>query len=62
MGHIELAAPVTHIWYFKIRPYGTYLNMSPRDRRVIYFASHIVIEPGDTPLEHNYYLNVNTVN
>ncbi|MDO5457623.1 MAG: DNA-directed RNA polymerase subunit beta' [Atopococcus tabaci] len=60
MGHIELAAPVTHIWYFKGIPsrMGLILDMSPRDlEEVIYFASHIVIEPGDTPLEHKQLLS-----
>lgn len=60
MGHIELAAPVTHIWYFKGIPsrMGLILDMSPRDlEEVIYFASHIVIDPGDTPLEHKQLLS-----
>lgn len=50
MGHIELAAPCTHIWYFKGIPsrMGLVLNMSPRQlERVIYFVSYIVIDPGD---------------
>lgn len=54
MGHIELAAPVTHIWYFKGIPsrIGILLEISPRDlERVIYFASYIVIDPGNTPIE-----------
>ena len=54
MGHIELAAPVSHIWYFKGIPsrMGLLLNMSPRAlEEVIYFASYVVIETGDTPLE-----------
>ncbi len=54
MGHIELAAPVTHIWYFKGIPsrMGLILDMSPRLlEEVIYFASYIVIDAGDTPLE-----------
>ena len=53
MGHIELAAPVSHIWYFKGIPsrMGLILDMSPRLlEKVLYFASYIVIEPGDTPL------------
>ncbi|MDR1693301.1 MAG: DNA-directed RNA polymerase subunit beta', partial [Oscillospiraceae bacterium] len=53
MGHIKLAAPVSHIWYFKGIPsrMGLILNMSPRLlEKVLYFASYIVIEPGDTPL------------
>ena len=54
MGHIELAAPVTHVWYFKGIPsrMGLILDLSPRLlEEVIYFASYIVIESGDTPLE-----------
>ena len=54
MGHIELAAPVSHIWYFKGIPsrMGLVLDMSPRAlEEVIYFASYVVIEPGDTTLE-----------
>ena len=53
MGHIELAAPVSHIWYFKGIPsrMGLILDMSPRAlERVLYFASYIVVDPGDTPL------------
>lgn len=53
MGHIELAAPVSHIWYFKGIPsrMGLILNMSPRIlEKVLYFASYIVTDPGDTPL------------
>ena len=51
MGHIELAAPVSHIWYFKGIPsrIGTLLNISPRAlEQVLYFASYIVLDPGDT--------------
>ncbi len=54
MGHIELAAPVSHIWYFKGIPsrMGLILDMSPRVlEKILYFAMHIVIDPGDTPLE-----------
>jgi len=53
MGHIELAAPVSHIWYFKGIPsrMGLMLDISPRLlEKVLYFASYIVIDPGDTPL------------
>jgi DNA-directed RNA polymerase subunit beta' len=53
MGHIELAAPVSHIWFFKGIPsrMGLILDMSPRNlERVLYFASYVVIDPGDTPL------------
>ncbi|MHB1653537.1 MAG: DNA-directed RNA polymerase subunit beta' [Desulfitobacteriaceae bacterium] len=53
MGHIELAAPVSHIWYFKGIPsrMGLLLDMSPRSlEKVLYFVSYIVTEPGDTSL------------
>ncbi|TMJ08262.1 MAG: DNA-directed RNA polymerase subunit beta' [Bacillati bacterium ANGP1] len=53
MGHIELAAPVCHIWYLKGVPsrIGLLLDMSPRAlERVVYFASYVVIDPGTTPL------------
>jgi len=52
MGHIELAAPVSHIWYFKGIPsrMGTILNISPRAlEQVLYFASYIVLDPGEVP-------------
>ena len=54
MGHIELAAPVSHIWYFKGIPsrLGLVLDLSPRNlEKVLYFALYIVTDPGDTPLE-----------
>lgn len=54
MGHIELAAPVSHIWYFKGIPsrMGLVLDMSPRSlEEIIYFASYVVTDTGDTPLE-----------
>lgn len=54
MGHLELAAPVTHIWYFKGIPsrMGLILDMSPRSlEEIIYFASYVVTDAGDTPLE-----------
>ena len=60
MGHIELAAPVSHIWYFKGIPsrMGLLLDMSPRTlERVLYFASYIVLEPGDTGLTKKELLN-----
>ena len=60
MGHIELAAPVSHIWYFKGIPsrMGLILDMPPRSlERVLYFASYIVIDPGDTPLTKKQLLN-----
>ncbi|MBR2406933.1 MAG: DNA-directed RNA polymerase subunit beta' [Clostridia bacterium] len=53
MGHIELAAPVSHIWYFKGIPsrMGLLLEISPRLlEQVLYFTSYIVVDPGDTPL------------
>ncbi len=53
MGHIELAAPVSHIWYFKGIPsrMGLILDMSPRSlEKVLYFAAYVVIDPGTTPL------------
>lgn len=60
MGHIEVASPVTHIWYFKGVPsrLGLLLNMSPRMlEKVIYFASYVVIDPGDTDLTKNSLLS-----
>ncbi|NLY30399.1 MAG: DNA-directed RNA polymerase subunit beta' [Firmicutes bacterium] len=60
MGHIELAAPVSHIWYFKGIPsrMGLILDMSPRAlEQVLYFASYIVIDPGDTTLTKKQLLN-----
>lgn len=53
MGHIELAAPVSHIWYFKGIPsrMGLILDMSPRSlEKVLYFASYVVLDPKETPL------------
>ncbi len=55
MGHIELAAPVSHIWYFKGIPsrMGLILDLSPRLlERVLYFAAYIVLDPGDTDLQY----------
>lgn len=60
MGHIELAAPVSHIWYFKGIPsrMGLLLDMSPRSlEEVIYFASYAVIDPGPTGLEKKSLLS-----
>jgi len=60
MAHIELAAPVTHIWYFKGIPsrMGLILDMSPRAlEEVIYFAAYIVTEAGNTPLEKKQLLS-----
>ena len=59
MGHIELAAPVSHIWYFKGIPsrIGLMLDISPRLlEKVLYFASYIVVDPGLTPLEKKQLL------
>ena len=59
MGHIELAAPVSHIWYFKGIPsrMGLLLAMSPRSlEKVLYFAAFVVTEPGETPLEYKQLL------
>ena len=60
MGHIELAAPVSHIWYFKGIPsrMGLVLDMSPRSlEEVIYFVSYVVVDPGSTPLEKKQLLS-----
>ncbi len=59
MGHIELAAPVSHIWYFKGIPsrMGLLLDMSPRAlEKVLYFAAYVVIDPGDTYLSEKQLL------
>ncbi len=60
MGHIDLATPVSHIWYFKGIPsrMGLILDISPRIlEKVLYFASYIVTDPGDTPLEKKQVLS-----
>ena len=60
MGHIELAAPVSHIWYFKGIPsrMGLILDLSPRVlERVLYFASYIVLDPGETSLAYKQVLS-----
>ena len=60
MGHIELAAPVSHIWYFKGIPsrMGLILDLSPRVlERVLYFASYVVLDAGDTSLAYKQVLN-----
>ena len=62
MGHIELAAPVSHIWYFKGIPsrMGLILDVSPRSlEKVLYFASYIVLDAGDTPLMKKQLLTEN---
>jgi DNA-directed RNA polymerase subunit beta' len=54
MGHIELAAPVAHVWFWKVLPsrMGTLLNMTIRElERVLYYEEYIVIDPGETPLK-----------
>jgi len=59
MGHIDLAAPVSHIWYFKGIPsrMGLLLDLTPRIlEKVLYFATYIVIDAGDTPLKKNQIL------
>lgn len=59
LGHIELAAPVSHIWYFKGIPsrMGHLLDMSPRSlEKILYFASYVVIDGGDTPLTEKQLL------
>ena len=60
MGHIELAAPCSHIWFFKGVPskMGLVLDMSPRDlEEVLYFVSYVVIDPGKAPLEEKQTLS-----
>ncbi len=60
MGHIELAAPVSHIWYFKGIPsrMGLILDLSPRVlEKVLYFASYIVLDAGETDLEYKQVLS-----
>ncbi len=60
MGHIELAAPVSHIWYFKGVPsrIGLMLDMSPKAlEQVLYFACHVVLDPGTTPLMYKQVIN-----
>lgn len=62
MGHIQLAAPVSHIWYFKGIPsrMGLILDISPRSlEKVLYFASYIVLDPGETPLMKRQLLTEN---
>ncbi len=59
MGHIDLAVPVSHIWYFKGIPsrMGLILDLTPRIlEKVLYFANYIVTDPGDTPLQKNQLL------
>ena len=59
MGHIELAAPVVHIWFFKAMPsrLGTLLDMKTTSlERIIYFQDYVVVDPGDTPLKERQLL------
>src|SRR2546430_3920756 len=60
MGHIELAVPVSHIWFYKCMPsrHGLMLDMSARQlERVIYYEDYIVVDPGQTPLQKTQLLN-----
>ena len=60
MGHIELASPVSHIWYFKAVPsrMALVLDMSPKAlEQVLYFAENVVLDPGNTPLEKGLVLS-----
>ncbi|MEY4199270.1 MAG: DNA-directed polymerase, beta subunit, partial [Verrucomicrobiota bacterium] len=60
MGHIELAVPVSHIWFFKCMPsrLGLMLDMTARNlERVIYYEDYLVIDPGNTPLKQNQLLS-----
>ena len=60
LGHIQLATPVSHIWYFKGIPsrMGLLLDVSPRNlEKVLYFVSYIVLDPGDTPLNRHQLLS-----
>ena len=60
MGHVELAAPVAHIWFMKSLPsrIGLLLDMTLKDlERVLYFESYVVSEPGLTPLTEKQLLN-----
>src|SRR5512143_2715426 len=60
MGHIELAVPVSHIWFFKCMPsrIGLVLDMTARNlERVIYYEDYMVIDPGSTPLKQNQLLS-----
>ena len=64
MGHIELACPVSHIWYFKAVPsrMALVLDMSPKAlEQVLYFAENVVLDPGTTPLERGMVLNEKTL-
>lgn len=65
MGYIQLAAPVSHIWFFKGMPsrIGLVLDMSHRDlEKVLYFESFVVLDPKDTPLEKGQLLTEDEYN
>ena len=60
MGHIELAVPVSHIWFFKVMPsrMGLMLDLSARNlERILYYEDYVVVDPGDTPLEPRQLLS-----
>ncbi len=60
MGHIKLVAPVSHIWYFKGIPsrIGLVLDMTPKElERILYFASYVVTDPGDTPFQYKQVID-----
>ena len=60
MGHIKLAAPVSHIWYFKGIPsrMGLVLDMTPRNlEKILYFAAYVVLEPGDSGFDYKELIN-----
>jgi DNA-directed RNA polymerase subunit beta' len=59
MGHIELAVPVSHIWFFKCTPsrIGLMLDMTPALERVLYYEDYMVTDPGDTPLKEKQLLS-----
>ena len=62
MGHIKLASPVSHIWYFKGIPsrIGLVLDMTPKNlERILYFASYVVTDPGDTPFKYKEIIEEN---
>jgi len=65
MGHIKLVSPVSHIWYFKGIPsrIGLVLDITPKNlEKIIYFASYIVTDPGDTPYEYKQIIEENEYN
>ena len=65
MGHIKLVAPVSHIWYFKGIPsrIGLVLEMSPKElERILYFASYVVTDPGESNLTYKQVIDENTYN